>query len=188
METLATDSPSMGSIGNGQGSMSPPPPAAAPHATASLDGWFTDGKHLYPLRVQYEDTDAGGVVYHANYLAYAERARSAAFTLLGVDQMALLAEQGLAFVVAMLTIRYQRPARLGDILHITTQATAVSKASIGLVQIITSPAAATPIATLDVTIVQARTGKTGGIVRLSQGLMARIGDSFFIAHGAQNCV
>ena len=44
-----------------------------------LDGWVEDGAHHYLLRVQFEDTDAGGIVYHANYLAFAERARSAIY-------------------------------------------------------------------------------------------------------------
>ena len=48
----------------------------APAGGVSLDGWVADGCHHYPLRVQFEDTDAGGIVYHANYLAFAERARS----------------------------------------------------------------------------------------------------------------
>ena len=52
-------------------------------ADAMLDGRFDAGNHLYPLRVQYEDTDAGGIVYHAQYLAFAERARSAWLRCLG---------------------------------------------------------------------------------------------------------
>lgn len=169
----------------------------------SLDGWFAGTQHIYPLRVQYEDTDAGGVVYHAGYLAYAERGRSAAFTLLGIDQMALLAE-GLAFVVANLTIRYQQAARLGDILQVATTATAISRASIKLSQIITglpnnnTLPSDSPIATLEVTIVQTRVagiaegakemdskmagkseGKTGGIVRLSDEVMRLVRTSFF---------
>ena len=65
-------------------------------ADAMLDGRFDAGNHLYPLRVQYEDTDAGGIVYHAQYLAFAERARSAWFRCLGIDQPAMLADDGLA--------------------------------------------------------------------------------------------
>ena len=68
-------------------------------ADAMLDGRFDAGNHLYPLRVQYEDTDAGGIVYHAQYLAFAERARSAWLRCLGIDQPAMLADDGLGFVV-----------------------------------------------------------------------------------------
>lgn len=173
-------------------------------ADLNLDGWFADAQHIYPLRVQYEDTDAGGVVYHACYLAYAERARSAAFTLLAIDQMALLAE-GVAFVVANLSIRYQQAAALGDVLQVVTTATAISRASIKLTQTITgvpkdlpsnsssdSPQklpkklySDSPIATLEVTIVQTRIGdssegqgKTGGIVRISDEVIALVRANF----------
>jgi acyl-CoA thioester hydrolase len=87
---------------------------------SGLDGWLGDEGHIYPLKVQYEDTDAGGVVYHANYLAYAERARSAWFSLIGIDQQAFL-QDGMAFVVAALDIRYHRPARLGQELRVSSQ-------------------------------------------------------------------
>ncbi|NBR39715.1 MAG: YbgC/FadM family acyl-CoA thioesterase [Alphaproteobacteria bacterium] len=78
-----------------------------------LDGWLSDEGHIYPLKVQYEDTDAGGVVYHANYLAFAERARSAWFSLIGIEAA--------AFVVAALEVRYHRPARLGQELRVVSQ-------------------------------------------------------------------
>ena len=51
-----------------------------------LDGWVADGAHHYLLRVQFEDTDAGGIVYHANYLAFAERARSAYLRCIDIRQ------------------------------------------------------------------------------------------------------
>lgn len=93
----------------------------------SLNGRFDGSTHIYPLKVQYEDTDAGGVVYHANYIAFAERARSAAFTLLDIDQSQRLAE-GKAFVVAGLDIQYHRPARLGDVLTVVTSITRMTGA------------------------------------------------------------
>ena len=51
-----------------------------------LDGWVEDGAHYYLLRVQFEDTDTGGIVYHANYLAFAERARSAYLRCVNIRQ------------------------------------------------------------------------------------------------------
>ena len=64
-----------------------------------LDGVLDGRKHDYHLRVQYEDTDAGGIVYHAQYLAFAERARSAWLRCLGIDQPRLLSEDQQAFIV-----------------------------------------------------------------------------------------
>ena len=63
-------------------------------AVHQLDGHLDDTVHRYHLRVQYEDTDAGGIVYHAQYLAFAERARSAWLRCLGIDQQALLTRDG----------------------------------------------------------------------------------------------
>lgn len=94
--------------------------ASTGHSALGLDGWLSDEGHIYPLKVQYEDTDAGGVVYHANYLAFAERARSAWFSLIGIDQNQFL-QGGMAFVVAALEVRYHLPARLGQELRVVSQ-------------------------------------------------------------------
>jgi acyl-CoA thioester hydrolase len=91
-------------------------------------------RHLYALRVFYEDTDAGGVVYHANYLRWFERARSDLVELLGIDQRAALdGGQGL-YTVAELAIRYLSPARLGDTIHVETTASQVGRVSCTLRQ------------------------------------------------------
>ncbi|MBB4859572.1 acyl-CoA thioester hydrolase [Novosphingobium chloroacetimidivorans] len=90
--------------------------------------------HRYALRVYYEDTDAGGVVYHANYLRWFERARSDLLDLLGIDQaQALDAGEGL-YTVAEVSLRYLLPARLGDAIHIETRADQVGRASCTLRQ------------------------------------------------------
>lgn len=67
-----------------------------------------------PVRVYYEDTDAGMIVYHANYLKFCERARSDFIRALGVDQMELLRSTGRGFVVAKMKARFVKPARLND--------------------------------------------------------------------------
>lgn len=71
------------------------------------------------IRVYYEDTDVGGVVYHANYLLYLERARTEWLRHHGVVQSLLLAERGLQFVVVSMELKFIAPARLDDALHAT---------------------------------------------------------------------
>ena len=70
----------------------------------------------FPVRVYYEDTDAGGVVYHARYLHFFERARTEYLRTLNFSQQSLLQEQQLAFVVKTMSIDYCIPAKLDDIL------------------------------------------------------------------------
>ena len=107
---------------------------------AALDGWIADGRHHYPLRVQYEDTDAGGIVYHANYLAFAERARSAYLRCIGINQETALSGgsaptlEDAVLVVRRLTIDYRRPAGLGVALRVETRLTALRGASMQLEQ------------------------------------------------------
>ncbi len=73
----------------------------------------------WPVRVYYEDTDLGGVVYYANYLRFMERARTEWLRQLGVDQTRLLAERGLIFVIVSAEVRYVQPARFNDELLVT---------------------------------------------------------------------
>ncbi len=73
----------------------------------------------WPVRVYYEDTDAAGVVYYANYLKFMERARTEWLAALGFELAALEREHGIAFVVHHADIRYHQPARLGDRLEVT---------------------------------------------------------------------
>lgn len=90
--------------------------------------------HLFPLRVYYEDTDLSGIVYHANYLRFMERARSDLLSLLGIDQRAAIEAGEGAFAVASLAIAYRRPARLDDALVVETGVTRLNAASIHLAQ------------------------------------------------------
>ena len=84
-----------------------------------------------PVRVYYEDTDAGGVVYYANYLKFCERARTEWLRTLGVSQQrALIDEQGLGFVVRSVQADYRAPARLDDALEVITQVAMLRRASI----------------------------------------------------------
>lgn len=83
----------------------------------------------FPIRVYYEDTDAGGVVYHSNYLKFFERARTEFLRQLGFSQQHLLAEK-LAFVVTHLEIDYKFPAKLDDLLSVETEIVELKRASI----------------------------------------------------------
>jgi acyl-CoA thioester hydrolase len=75
----------------------------------------------WPVRVYYEDTDAGGVVYHSGYLRFFERARTEWLRALGYSQAQLAAEVGVLFAVADMSIQFHRPARLDDLLKVRTE-------------------------------------------------------------------
>jgi acyl-CoA thioester hydrolase len=88
----------------------------------------------WPVRVYYEDTDAGGVVYHANYLLFMERARTEWLRALGFEQDALRRDAGVQFGVRRATIDYLRPALFNDLLTVTVALTARGGASLDLAQ------------------------------------------------------
>ena len=83
-------------------------------------GIIASGIYMYPVRVYFEDTDAAGVVYYANYLRYAERARTEMMRAIGVPHSGLMKEDGLVFVVHRCDILYRRPAHLDDLLEVHT--------------------------------------------------------------------
>jgi acyl-CoA thioester hydrolase len=86
------------------------------------------------VRVYWEDTDAAGIVFYANYLKYFERARTEWLRSLGFDQERLRADAGIAFVVTETALRYRLPARLDDMLNVTVRVAHVGQASLGLTQ------------------------------------------------------
>jgi acyl-CoA thioester hydrolase len=102
----------------------------------NLPAIAAEGRHLYTLRVYYEDTDAGGVVYYANYLRFAERARTEALRALGVPHAELMEQFSLMFVVRRVEMDYLRPARLDDSLVVVTEVEKVGGATIRLRQTI----------------------------------------------------
>ena len=91
--------------------------------------------HLHTIRVYYEDTDAGGVVYHARYLAFAERARIEALRSLGVPHAELTEVHELFFVVRRAKMDYVRPARLDDLVDVTTGPWVMRGASVEVQQV-----------------------------------------------------
>ncbi|MCW8306905.1 tol-pal system-associated acyl-CoA thioesterase [Acidiphilium sp. PA] len=86
------------------------------------------------LRIYFEDTDAGGIVYHANYLRYAERGRSEALRALGMPHAEMIATHGRMFVVRRANIDYERPARLDDALIVATRIITIAAATVTLDQ------------------------------------------------------
>jgi acyl-CoA thioester hydrolase len=105
---------------------------------SSLDqpyrGGFIGAEHHFALTVYFEDTDAAGVVYYANYLRFMERARSDMIRSVGIDQAALVSEGGDAYYVADVAVRYRRPARLGDDLVVVSVVEQVRAASVVIQQ------------------------------------------------------
>jgi len=88
----------------------------------------------WPVRVYYEDTDAGGIVFYANYLKFFERARTEWLRALGVQQQALLDADNTAFVVKTVTLDYHAAARLDDELTIQTSVAKLGRASVQFLQ------------------------------------------------------
>lgn len=91
---------------------------------------------IWPVRVYYEDTDAGGVVYHSNYLNFMERARTEYLRELGYDQDVLAGELDVLFVVSSIQIDYKRPARFNDELEVRTLVETMGRASVEFRQLI----------------------------------------------------
>ena len=100
-----------------------------------LDGEIRDRSHLYYFRVQYEDTDIGGIVYHAKYLNFIERARSALIRKLGFPAEELLKKK-LSIVVKKLYCEWQNSCTLGDVIYVKTNLVQCKKASLVLNQLI----------------------------------------------------
>jgi len=106
-------------------------------ATLSPPAGALDGaRHRLPLRVYWEDTDAGGIVYHASYIRWMERGRTEYLRALGLDQRAMRAA-GTRFVVKSIAMDFRRPALFDDSLIICTQCTRLRAASLLLLQQVT---------------------------------------------------
>ena len=99
-----------------------------------------DGRHRYMLRVYYDDTDAGGIVYHANYLRFAERARTEALREMGVPHSEMLRDCNLMFVVRRVKVDYLRAARLDDSLEVVTEVGSMRAGAVVLHQDVRGPA------------------------------------------------
>jgi acyl-CoA thioester hydrolase len=97
-------------------------------------GGFVGNEHRFALTVYFEDTDAYGVVYYANYLKFMERARSDMIRAVGVDQAGELERSGSAYVVVEVEIKYRRPGKLGDDLLVVSTVDQVRASSVHIQQ------------------------------------------------------
>ena len=128
--------------------------------------------HSFPLRVFYEDTDAGGMVYHANYLKFAERGRSEMLRSLGFGHRRLGTEAGVGFAVRRASIEYLAPARLEDALVVTTTLVDVGAATLTVNQRIRRDSEL--LADLDILV--ACIGRDGRPRRLPSALRAALAE------------
>lgn len=101
---------------------------------SDLSGHMAAGEHRYPLRIFYEDTDAGGIVYYARYLHFAERARTEFLRLAGIEQSEVRAGFDVVLAVRRCQVDYLRPARLDDLIEVRSRLTEMRGAKFGAVQ------------------------------------------------------
>ena len=101
-----------------------------------LSGRIDAGTHILPVRVHWEDTDAGGIVYHAGHLRFMERGRSEMLRVLGLDQTDLLRDHGINYVVARLEIDYRAPAKFDMALRVLTTVVRLGRSRLELRQVI----------------------------------------------------
>jgi acyl-CoA thioester hydrolase len=133
-----------------------------------------DGRHRYAVRVYYEDTDAGGVVYHATYLRFAERARTEALREAGIPHSELLERFGLMFVVRRVEVDYVRPARVDDSLLVITQPLAIGGATVTLRQDVRGPEGSCAVLTVRLACIRLSEGKPGRLPPLWRGVLSEM--------------
>ena len=140
-----------------------------------LDGAIDGLCHRLPLRVYYEDTDAGEIIYHAQYLAFAERARSAWLRCLGIHQSAILADEKRGFVVRRIEIDFLLPSGLGAVLVVESRLLRLGGASLKLQQNIMNRGNGHILAQLviDLGFVEFRKGSPARICRLPTAIKTK---------------
>ncbi len=104
-------------------------PRQCPEAAVENDGLFA-----WPVRVYYEDTDSGGVVYYANYLKFMERGRTEWLRAHGFEQTEVARDHGVIFVVRKVLVEYLRPARFNDLLRVTVKPVEIGRVKIDFEQ------------------------------------------------------
>ncbi|MDX2307474.1 MAG: YbgC/FadM family acyl-CoA thioesterase [Hyphomicrobium sp.] len=128
--------------------------------------------HILPVRVYFEDTDAGGIAYHASYIRWCERGRTDFLRLLGTDSRRLIdgsdSHEPAAFVVRRMNCEFLRPSRMDDVLLVETRVKSLGGASVTLIQTVTRDAR--PVFEAEVTVVLVAV--SGKPLRLSTAIRA----------------
>ena len=140
-----------------------------------LAGRIERGLHVLPVRVYFEDTDCGGMVYHANFLKFCERGRSDFIRLLGLDQQSLAHPEegeGSIFVVRRIEIDYLKPGRMDDVLEVVTSCAEIGSASLVLQQDVRRDGTVLARARVTVVLVS-RSGKPQRLGALVRGSLQR---------------
>jgi acyl-CoA thioester hydrolase len=131
-------------------------------------------RHVLPVRVYFEDTDFSGLVYHGSYVRWCERGRSDFLRLLGNDHRGLIEggarSEPAAFVVRRLTLDYLRPARIDDLLEVTTTVKDLGAATLTLDQRVSRPDPDGAIELMRAEVVVVLVSRTGRVLRLSKVL------------------
>ena len=109
---------------------------ALPFDPPPIRGRFAGRVHLFPIRVYYEDTDLSGIVYHANYLRFCERARSDMLREAGIDQRGAIEAGEGAYAIAAMDLRFLAPARLDDALTVESTTEAITPARVVIHQMV----------------------------------------------------
>ena len=146
-----------------------------PDLAGRLEGVGREQRHVLPVRVYFEDTDAGGVAYHASFVRWCERGRTDFLRLLGTDARRLIdgsaSLEPAAFVVRRMTFDFARPAKMDDVLEVVTCVKELGGASVSLNQTILREG--TRICEAGVTVVLVSV--SGKPLRLSEAMRAALG-------------
>jgi acyl-CoA thioester hydrolase len=128
---------------------------------------------VWPVRVYYEDTDLGGVVYYANYLKFLERARTEWLRARGFEQNALAAVHGVMFIVRSIALDYRKPARFNDELEVTVELREIGASRIALNQVVRRGQEDLAAAQVEIACVNTATFRP---VRIPEPVIAKIGN------------
>jgi acyl-CoA thioester hydrolase len=131
-----------------------------------------DGKHRLKMRVYYEDTDAGGIVYYANYLKFAERARTEMLRTIGYEHQGNGENNGISFVVRTCNIEFFKPGKLDDLLEVETKILMIRGASIRMRQNIKKENKELVLMEIKLACISSN----GGVMRIPTMLRNRISD------------
>lgn len=144
-----------------------------PDLAGRLEGRGRDRRHVMPVRVYFEDTDFSGLVYHASYIRWCERGRSDFLRLIGNDHRGLIEgaeREPAAFVVRRLTVEYLKPARIDDVLEVTTRVKERGAATLTLDQRVWRVSDGKPVELVQAEVMVVLVSQAGRVLRLSKFL------------------